>query len=102
MFIAMNNFKVVAGQEAIFEQRWRERQSHLGAVPGFVQFALLKGDTPGEFISHTTWESREAFMDWTTSENFTAGHRQGGSMQGVLETHPQVGLYEAVIVERPG
>jgi|SRR5437867_1969750 len=98
MFIAMNRFKVAAGREADFERAWRERESYLAGVPGFVQFALLRGDSPGEYISHSTWQDRQSFMDWTQSEAFTAGHRQG-SLAGVLEGPPQVSMYEAVIVQ---
>lgn len=102
MFIAMNNFKVNPGKEADFETRWRERESYLAQVPGFVEFALLKGDGEGEYASHTVWESRDAFVAWTKSESFAAGHRQGGSIAGVLATHPEAKLYDAVIVERAG
>ena len=98
MFIAMNRFKVAVGREADFERAWRERESYLAGVPGFVQFALLRGDSPGEYISHSTWQDRQSFMDWTQSEAFTAGHRQG-SLAGVLEGPPQVSMYEAVIVQ---
>jgi heme-degrading monooxygenase HmoA len=97
MFIAMNNFKVVAGKEPEFEATWRGRQSYLDGVPGFVRFALLKGDQPGEYISHSTWVDRAAFVAWTQSEAFLAGHRQGGSLMGVLEGPPAVKLYDAVI-----
>lgn len=100
MFIAMNNFKVVSGKEGEFETIWKERESHLNGVPGFVQFALLRGED-GDFISHSTWENREAFIAWTQSDNFVQGHRQGGSLMGVLEGPPQVKMYEAVIVESP-
>lgn len=98
MFIAMNNFQIVPGQEDAFERRWRERQSYLGDVPGFVQFALLKGDNEGEYISHTIWQDRDAFVAWTKSQSFVDGHRQG-STAGILVGHPVVKLYEAVIVE---
>ncbi len=101
MFIAMNNFKVAPGREADFEKVWRERKSYLNGVPGFVQFALLRGDGPGEYISHSTWESRAAFVAWTESDAFVQGHRQGGSLMGVLEGPPHVSTYEAVIVETP-
>ena len=100
MFIAMNNFKIAAGQEDAFERVWRERESHLKGVPGFVQFALLRGDA-GEFISHSTWESRDAFIAWTQSDAFVQGHRQGGSLMGVVEGPPHLKTYEAVIVETP-
>ncbi len=100
MFIAMNNFQVATGREEEFEQIWRERQSFLEGVPGFVQFALLRGDAEGEYISHSTWQDRKAFTAWTESEAFVAGHRQG-SLMGVLEGPSQVKLYDAVVVETP-
>jgi heme-degrading monooxygenase HmoA len=97
MFIAMNQFKIVEGKESAFEEIWKTRETHLQGVPGFVRFALLRGDTPGEYLSHSTWESREAFTAWTQSEAFVAGHRQGNSLMGVLAGPPQVRTYEAVI-----
>ncbi|HZP56042.1 MAG TPA: antibiotic biosynthesis monooxygenase [Dehalococcoidia bacterium] len=99
MFIAMNRFKVAPGKEAQFEEQWRNRTSHLGGVPGFVRFALLRGDQRGDYVSHTTWASRDAFIAWTQSEAFAAGHRQG-SVMGVLEGPPQLSTYEAVIEEQ--
>ena len=101
MFIAMNTFTVAPGRAADFEQQWRNRRSYLNGVPGFVAFALLRGDTEGEYISHTVWQDRASFIAWTQSPVFAAGHRQG-SVQGLLQGPPQVRLYEAVLVERPG
>jgi heme-degrading monooxygenase HmoA len=100
MFIAMNNFRVADGREADFEAAWKNRQSYLNGVPGFVEFALLRGDAPGEYVSHSVWRDREAFVAWTQSEAFAAGHRQG-SLQGILAGPPQLKTYDAVIVERP-
>jgi len=99
VFVAMNRFKVVGDREADFERTWKERETYLQGVDGFVQFALLKSDSPGEYVSHSTWEDREAFMAWMQSPAFAAGHRQG-SLAGVLEGPPQVSTYEAIIVER--
>ena len=45
-----------------------------------------------------TWKDRQSFIDWTQSEAFAKGHRQG-SVAGVLEGPPVIGLYEAVLVE---
>jgi heme-degrading monooxygenase HmoA len=103
MFIAMNRFQVNAGREAEFEERWRSRESYLNQVPGFVAFSLLRNwlqndDKTTEYISHSTWSSREDFDNWTKSENFTRGHAQG-SVAGVLAGHPVVSLYEAVLQE---
>ena len=96
MFVAMNRFTVAPGQEERFEEVWRGRDSYLDGVPGFVRFSLLRGDEDGAYISHSTWESREAFVAWTESEAFAAGHRQG-SLSGVLAGPPQIALYDAVM-----
>jgi heme-degrading monooxygenase HmoA len=103
MFIAMNRFQVNSGHEAEFEERWRARESHLAEVPGFVAFSLLRNplqndDKTTEYISHSTWRSREDFDNWTRSENFNRGHAQG-SVAGVLAGPPVVGLYEVVLHE---
>jgi len=97
MFVAMNNFKVAPGKGEEFEQIWRNRETYLKDVPGAVRFALLRSDAEGEYISHSTWESREAFIAWTQSEAFVAGHRQGGSLMGVLQGPPAVKVYESVL-----
>jgi len=101
MFVAMNRFRVKEGQGAAFEQIWRERESYLAGVEGFVRFALLRADAAGEYISHSTWRDRQSFIDWTQSPAFAAGHRQG-SLMGVLDGPPAVALYEAVITEEGG
>jgi heme-degrading monooxygenase HmoA len=101
MFVAMNKFRVRAGQEQEFERIWRERETYLQGVAGFEKFALLRSDTPGEYISHSTWSDRDAFIAWTQSPAFGAGHRQG-SLMGVLDGSPQVSLYDAVIVQEAG
>ena len=98
MFIAMNHFKVADGKADEFERAWRDRQTYLTDVPGFVEFALLKADAAGEYISHRVWKDRTSFGDWTNSEAFVKGHRQG-SLMGVLEGAPHVSTYEAIIVE---
>ena len=100
MFIAMNRFKVAAAREADFETVWRGRETYLQGVAGFIQFLLLKADSPGEYVSHSTWETRDAFMAWMQSPAFAAGHRQG-SLSGILEGPPQVSTYEAIIVQTP-
>jgi heme-degrading monooxygenase HmoA len=96
VFVAMNNFKIAEGKGEEFERIWRERDSYLKDVPGIVRFALLRGDAEGEYISHSTWESRDAFMAWTQSPAFAAGHR-GGSLMGVIQGPPQVKLFDAVL-----
>jgi len=96
MFIAMNRFQVHPEHTDDFERSWRERESFLDTVPGFVAFALLKGDNEGEYISHSTWESRDAFRAWTQSEAFGKAHGSGLA-EGVLADHPRVSFYEAIL-----
>ena len=43
MFIAMNRFKVLKGEEKAFEEVWLSRDTRLGEVTGFVEFHLLRG-----------------------------------------------------------
>ncbi len=95
MFVAMNHFQVVPDRSDDFERIWRERETHLDGVPGFIRFALLRGEN-GEYLSHSTWASREAFEAWMNSESFRKGHAQG-SLMGMLAGPPVVGLYDAVL-----
>ena len=81
MFIAMNRFKVARGSEAEFETMWRNRDSHLSSVPGFIGFHLLRGpryDGYTLYSSHTSWKSEDAFDDWTRSEAFLRAHKAAG------------------------
>lgn len=102
MFVAMNRFNVVSGQEAEFERIWRERETYLAGTDGFVRFALLKSEmTPGEYVSHSTWRDRAAFMAWMQSPAFAAGHAQG-SLKGILTGPPMPSMFEAVLEEDGG
>lgn len=98
MFVAMNRFQVQPDRAADFERIWQQRESRLQEMPGFRAFALLRGDNPGEYISHSTWASRDAFRAWTQSEQFSQAHSRGPA-DGVLVGHPQASFYEAVLAE---
>lgn len=81
MFIAMNRFNVKPGHEEEFERVWRERDSRLKDVAGFVEFRLLRGPADDEraiYVSHTLWASRADFEAWTDSEAFREAHRSAG------------------------
>ena len=100
MFIAMNQFAVNEGRGADFEEQWRTRESYLAEHEGFVHFALLKGDEPGDYVSHTIWRSREDFLRWTQSDSFRKAHSERTS-EGILAGHPRARFYDAVVTE-PG
>ena len=95
MYIAMNKFKVVDGKGDDFENAWRARETYLEEVAGFLKFHLLRGDD-GVFISHSTWESQQAFLDWTESEAFQKAHAQG-SVKGLLQGPPEFSGFAVVI-----
>ena len=100
MFIAMNRFKIALGKEEGFEQVWRERDSYLADVPGFRDFHLLKGASNEKYTlytSHSTWETREAFVAWTESESFKLAHRQRSAPQGTYLGHPELETFESVL-----
>jgi len=99
MFIAMNRFQVVRGEEAAFEALWLGRDIHIDRVPGFVAFHLLKGPEREDhtlYSSHTVWTSRAAFDGWTRSEAFRAAHRDAGSGKRLYLGHPQFEGFESI------
>ena len=100
MYIAMNRFRIAKGREAVFEQLWRNRDSQLDGVPGFVKFHLLKGPSDDEavlYASHTVWESSEAFDAWRNSESFRKAHARARAPEGTYLGHPNFEGFEAVL-----
>ncbi len=101
-FIAMNNFQVAADQARQFEARWRHRRSYLRGVPGFEQFQLLRGETQDgqvHYVSHSTWESRQAFDAWTQSESFVQAHRGDPLPRGMVLGPPRLELFDVVALD---
>jgi heme-degrading monooxygenase HmoA len=100
MFIAMNRFKVARGSQTAFETLWTTRETHLEAVPGFVEFHLLKGPEREDHVlyaSHTIWANRAAFEAWTQSEAFRAAHRNAGSeARSLYLGHPEFEGFEVL------
>ncbi|HXC11441.1 MAG TPA: antibiotic biosynthesis monooxygenase [Stellaceae bacterium] len=99
MFIAMNRFKVVPGAQAEFERVWTTRDSHLGEVPGFVAFHLLRGPEHEDHVlysSHTLWRSRADFEAWTRSDAFRRAHSDAGSNRPLYLGHPEFEGFEVI------
>lgn len=101
MYLAMNRFQVNAGREQDFIEVWRSRDSFLDEVPGFVSFNLLRGVTEDGitlFTSHSVWQSRQAFEDWTRSEAFRKAHAGAGkTSEGIYAGPPKLELFESVL-----
>lgn len=106
MFIAMNRFRIVKGQESAFEKIWAERDTHLHEVPGFVEFRLLRGPAADDhtlYVSHTIWEDAAAFEAWTKSEAFRMAHANAGkTREGIYQGPPRFEGFESVqTIARP-
>ncbi|MGR9054121.1 MAG: antibiotic biosynthesis monooxygenase family protein [Gammaproteobacteria bacterium] len=105
MYIAINRFNIAKGRESDFETVWRNRKSYLDTVPGFIEFKLLRGETGDDatvYLSHSSWQSEQAFADWTESEAFKLAHRQARSPEGVLLGPPRFEGYNSVDLTEPG
>ena len=99
MFIAMNRFKVIRGEEKAFEELWLSRESRLDEVPGFIEFHLLRGPEREDhtlYSSHALWASREHFTAWTQSEQFRAAHRSAGGAKPLYLGHPELEGFEVI------
>ena len=101
MYIAMNRFKIKLGSEQDFIDIWKNRDSYLDSVPGFKEFNLLQGPSNDEFTlfaSHSIWDSRQAFIGWTESEQFRKAHAgAGGKSKDIYLGPPQFEGFESVV-----
>ncbi len=99
MYLTMNRFRVIPGQEDAFEAMWKTRDSHLKEVPGFVSFHLMRGeivDGARLYASHTLWRDRQAFLDWTKSEAFRNAHKGAKSTEEMYEGPPVLECFDSV------
>lgn len=98
-FIAMNRFKVALGSEQDFENVWLNRESKLRDVPGFTSFKMLKGESLSDhtsYVSHSTWDTYDAFLAWTKSEAFRAAHRNVGDKKPLYLEAPKFEGFEVI------
>lgn len=97
MYIAMNRFTIHPGKGDAFEGAWRERESFLKDVPGFIKFRLLKLDDT-HYSSYAEWESEKVFVAWTKSEAFRKAHGQR-MPEGVIAGPPNLECWQVVLDE---
>jgi heme-degrading monooxygenase HmoA len=105
MYIAMNRFSVLPGEETAFEAVWLGRDTRLGEVPGFIAFHLLRGPASEDhtlYSSHTLWRSKADFEAWTRSENFREAHKNAGSNKPLYLGHPKFEGFEVIQEVLPG
>tara|TARA_B100000963_G_C22283415_1_gene518150 strand:+ start:357 stop:659 length:303 start_codon:yes stop_codon:yes gene_type:complete len=100
MFIAMNRFKIVKGKETEFENVWKNRDTHLANVKGFKSFNLIKGEEKDDhtlYASHSIWNSKEDFWNWTKSEEFKLAHKNAGQHRHLYLGPPNFEGFEKII-----
>ncbi len=49
------------------------------------------------YASHSEWESKQDFINWTKSEAFRMAHKNAGEHKTVYLDHPQFEGFEVVI-----
>ena len=99
-FIAMNRFKIIPNREKDFENIWKNRETNLNDVSGFIEFHLVKGnseETYTVYASHSTWNSRKDFEVWTKSEAFRQAHKGAGEHSSIYLGHPEFEGFEVII-----
>ncbi len=99
MYIAMNRFKVIKGEEQTFEDLWEQRDSHLREVPGFEEFHLLRGLESEDhtlYASHTVWASEKSMEDWVQSEAFRKAPAHAGKGRNVYLGPPNLEGFNVV------
>lgn len=100
MYIAMNRVKIAPGREKDFEKMWKERETHLDKVPGFIEFHLVKGgreETHTLYASHSTWKSEDNCSNWTKSDAFGQAQKGAGEQSEVYLGHPVFEGFEGII-----
>ena len=100
MYIAMNPFKIANEHINDFVNIWKTRNSLLNQVEGFKDFQLLQGakeETFTLFVSHSNWESKDAFINWTNSDNFRNAHAGAKAPKGTYLGHPEFEGFEVIL-----
>tara|TARA_B100000989_G_C19136646_1_gene301550 strand:- start:34 stop:336 length:303 start_codon:yes stop_codon:yes gene_type:complete len=93
MYIAMNRFKIIRGNEEAFENLWKNRESYLEDVDGFLGFNLIKGKSSDNYTlyaSHSTWKSEEDFISWTKSDVFRKAHKSADANKNLYLGNPEL------------
>ena len=96
MYVVMNRFSLNPGHHEAFETRWRERESNLKGVPGFLRFRLMRLDET-HYTSYVEWASQAEFMAWTTSDAFRKSHARGGLPEGMLAGPNRLERWEVIL-----
>jgi len=98
MIVVANRITVAPGSEAAFEERFRQRQSKLRQVRGFVRNELLRPINGDCYIVMTHWVGRGAFEAWKESEAFKQAHANPPP-SGMFAAPSVLEIHEVVLSE---
>ncbi len=90
MYVVMNRLTVAPAQAEQLEQGFSHSAGRMRAVPGCLNFNLLKEEDVGEesiYVALTQWEDEAAFTAWTESESFRRAHANSGQSGAMGEVH---------------
>ena len=76
------------------------QHSFLENVPGFKNFNLIKGEAKEDhtlYASHSIWDSKEDFINWTKSESFRLAHKNAGQHRDLYIGAPNFEGFEKVL-----
>ena len=96
----MNRFKIIKGKEKKFETIWKNRNSYLDNVKGFIKFNLIRGSVYSDYIvyaSHSSWDTKIDFENWTKSESFRLAHKDAGKHKDLYVGHPEFEGFQVVV-----
>ncbi len=96
----MNRFKIIKGNEDAFENLWKNRESYLDEVEGFLSFNLIQGKSLSDhtlYASHSTWNSQDDFINWTKSDAFKLAHKNAGQHKDIYIGHPVFEGFNVVV-----
>lgn len=94
----MTHFKIILGQEFLFETLWRERESYLNTMQGYRGLFLMRGATENDYTSYVSqfiWNSKEDFEAWTQSDAFIKAHLQFGDTNVLFTEKP---VFEGLLI----
>src|SRR5699024_11640956 len=69
-YIVMNNIPVTDEGQPIFEDRFKQRQDEVDAMPGFQAFRLLRPLEGNTYVVFTQWASEQDFTNWKNYDQF--------------------------------
>lgn len=74
MLVVANHLQVAEGYEEEFLDRFEQQAARIRGRPGLTKVEILRPVDADEFIIQAYWESKEAFDQWRTSDDFHAAH----------------------------